>query len=964
MPHPHPTADFWKRKLAAYLHDPPEKALDIAWHRKRAEAHQSGHSLEDAEFAREADHTAAAADRLPWPSYRHLACSFDGRLNHFKHPLGQASLKISPFTSTDIATDKAWSSRPKISGDPASPDFDNRAQFLAYWRLWRWWASDQRSPRDPRLAFLPADTRIPDHTIWAHNSLVSALQGCVEDGKCRPAFLLLNLGPVQEYIAAARRTLDLWSGSYLLSYLIGTGLRHIALNLGPDHVIFPNLCGQPIFDLLLQESVWGKISVIADDPESEAPKIWDSLGYRDGYPRKRLLTPSLPNRFLAIVPAGRAADIGRDVAAVICKTHAEIANEVWKLASAKLGTRIDSQRDRFVAQSSRFLDLSWQTLPWDDQPALTLGRTAHLPKPDSGDTPDGHRFGLETVLELARNMPPEHRDVRNFECERFPAGTRNSSGRDISGWKDKSKLRDGASLDNPGAAWSALYALLNWQLDAVRQTRAWAAWETADRAAALDNNKDSLNGREEAVLNLGTDAVSEANVEAINNTFEIPHLFKKGELLGASSLIKRLWPTAWLQPQHDFRKAEFSAPDTRDIANGQPCAMSGDNDRPGDRDNDKAYFAVLAFDGDEMGKWISGTHPRMPTLSSALADYTDGGENKGSRRYFDDFPLLRDLLERPRPLNPSFHLQFSEMLGNFSNLCARRVVEAFDGYLFYSGGDDVLAMLPANRALQCAQTLRAAFRGTKDLNDVRGAWKQAEGKADLRLFDVSQEGFIQLHKEALSMDGEPKNFPAIVPGPAADCSVGIAIAHFKSPLQDVVRAAQAAEKRAKGRPENGGLGRSAVAISLFKRSGEILEWGTKWDKGGLPLFDAIAAALDAKRLRAKFPHRLCEILTPFITQPSAHQGRMSNPIQDLPNFPTDEIIRREFARCIGQHADKENPPEREELIEHLERYLKSMNESKLRPSQTLEAVIGLLTAVAFARRTSPEKASTPATILA
>ena len=65
------------------------------------------------------------------------------------------------------------------------------------------------------MAFLPADTRLPEHTIWAHNSLASAFQGCVEvDGSCRPAFLLVTIGPGQDFIAQTRRTLDLWSGSY------------------------------------------------------------------------------------------------------------------------------------------------------------------------------------------------------------------------------------------------------------------------------------------------------------------------------------------------------------------------------------------------------------------------------------------------------------------------------------------------------------------------------------------------------------------------------------------------------------------------------------------------------------------------------------------------------------------------------------------------------------------------------
>ncbi len=36
----------WKKKLDAYLHDPPEKVLDLAWHKKRAENYARG-LLED-----------------------------------------------------------------------------------------------------------------------------------------------------------------------------------------------------------------------------------------------------------------------------------------------------------------------------------------------------------------------------------------------------------------------------------------------------------------------------------------------------------------------------------------------------------------------------------------------------------------------------------------------------------------------------------------------------------------------------------------------------------------------------------------------------------------------------------------------------------------------------------------------------------------------------------------------------
>lgn len=921
-----PDASFWKRKLAAYLHDPPEKALDIAWHKQRAEAHQSGHNFTDAIFASVADHTAAAADRLPWPTYHHLECAFDGERNHFKHPLGKSHLKIQPFTAADLATDKAWSSRPILDRVEEGTDFD-RAQFFAYWRLWRWWASDLRAPKDPRMAFLPADTRLPDHTIWAHNSLVSAMQACVVNGKCQPAFLLFTLGPVQDFIAAARRTLDLWSGSYLLSYLVASALKHIALKLGPDQVIFPNLCGQPIFDLLLKDKLWSKAFIGEES-------VWQSLGYGNGYPQRRLLTPSLPNRFLALVPAPSAKQIAEETAQVVRTTFRKIAEAVWSAAESKLHPLhpISGQKDRFFAQIEHHLEISWQVVPWPEMPDQAKNMAAGLPKDDDHDP----LAGLQTILDLAANMPKDHRDVRNFECDRSQDGPKR-------GWKDKSRLQDDAQLDNPGAAWSALYAVLNWQLDGVRANRAWQAWCKADEATGLMNTKDSLTGKEEAVLNLTGSEVGEDLALRLSQAIGPAKLFKKGEALGAVTLIKRLWPFTWLKPQHGFNQNLFRVPDTRLIAQGRPFDDSDLDDES--REDDSAYFAVLAFDGDEMGKWISGGHKDMPKLGGLLADYEESGQRKGAAKYLSETPALRDLLDRKRPLNPSFHLQFSEMLGTFSNVCARRIVEAFDGCLIYSGGDDVLAMLPAGKALACASALRSAFRGTEDLNAVKGGWEvdaernHREKNRDLTLFNVTQEGFIQLHAaNHLSMAGEPKSFPAIVPGPATKCSVGVAIAHFKSPLQDVVRAAQAAEKRAKNQ-----LGRAAVAVSLFKRSGEITEWGTQWLSGGLALYQQIAQLLDERKLTAKFPHRVCQLLEPY-----RNHGRLS----DTSDFNAAAIIRKEFAFAVSRQSKPGTAQANEtSLIPKLNEYLGALGED---PQTLLAALIGLCTTVAFAHRTGSE----------
>ena len=51
--------------------------------------------------------------------------------------------------------------------------------------------------------------------------------------------LLVNLGPVQEFISSARRSRDLWFGSWLLSELSKATARYIVEQFGFDALIFP-----------------------------------------------------------------------------------------------------------------------------------------------------------------------------------------------------------------------------------------------------------------------------------------------------------------------------------------------------------------------------------------------------------------------------------------------------------------------------------------------------------------------------------------------------------------------------------------------------------------------------------------------------------------------------------------------------------------------------------------------------
>jgi hypothetical protein len=441
-------------------------------------------------------------------------------------------------------------------------------------------------------------------------------------------------------------------------------------------------------------------------------------------------------------------------------------------------------------------------------------------------------------------------------------------------------------------------------------------------------------------------------VEALNQSVRIPNLFKQGELLGASTLIKRLWPTAHLasaevHPGADgtglFKSRDFAMPDTRSIAESHP-----DQDTDQTRDVSAApddasgpkYFAVLALDGDEMGRWVSGTHASMPKLRDQLSP--------GALDYFQ--ACLPTRLDRKRPLNPSFHLQFSEMLANFSNFCVRRIVEAHHGWLIYAGGDDVLALLPADTALTCARALRAGFRGEPDtLNGLVGACRGRDKEQPVRLFQVEQPGFVRLHSDAPKLEGEPGRFHAMVPGPAADCSVGIAIAHFKAPLQDVVRAAQAAEKRAKHSPKSGGLGRSALAVSLFKHSGEIIQWGCRWESGGLEAFARMASELAGGTVSAKFPHKIVELVEPYRTDDPDRLGGT----RSAEGF--DEVVDAILAREIETSADRQRgpnytPAKAQALRNKILAYLKSP--SLPDANRKTHALIGLCQTVAFVHRTA------------
>lgn len=91
--------------------------------------------------------------------------------------------------------------------------------------------------------------------------------------------LKIALGPVQEFVAAARRTRDLYAGSRLLSELAGAAARFLAQQVGCDNLIFPAPESEPHLEQLVGSGVTNNILV-------RVPTGLDPSGLAEGATRQ------------------------------------------------------------------------------------------------------------------------------------------------------------------------------------------------------------------------------------------------------------------------------------------------------------------------------------------------------------------------------------------------------------------------------------------------------------------------------------------------------------------------------------------------------------------------------------------------------------------------------------------------------------------------------------------------------
>ena len=473
--------------------------------------------------------------------------------------------------------------------------------------------------------------------------------------------LLVSIGPVQSFIASARRTRDLWYSSWLLSELAKSGARMVAARCGADALVFP---------------------AIGDDADASAP-----------------------NRIVALVEED-AQDLADAVEASIRGRLDELAQQA--LDRIPKGAQFDRSMAELQIRNS-LLEVYWV--------ACRMQRASEYPQA---------RRRLEALIAARKN-------TRAFEAVSWGAPTPKSS---LDG------LRESVI---PESNYSAPRA------DAVQRARAARRLYDSFRAGPAErlSGVDLLKR-----LGAGELAATFPSTSAIAAGPYLRLLTSQGERVRAAwnaytVRLRELEPIADLDTTklshpvlgnydpallYESRLGEFfdaaQLPAARQAL--QAFLSAAGTARP------PRYYALLAGDGDDMGRFLDGmagveAHRTVSDRLSALARDT------------------------------------------------RAVVESrHHGALVYSGGDDVLALLPVDTALEAARALAVAFSQA-----VEAMPPSSAGRASL--------------------------------------SVGMAIVHHLTPLAGALQLVREAEGRAK-RVE----GKNALAVTVDKRSGAPRTVAGRW----------------------------------------------------------------------------------------------------------------------------------------
>lgn len=964
---------FWKLKLLHLFHDPPGKAFRIRGHTKDAErvleqllgaplakalAAVRGELGSGAQpknrLTSRADQIAAGADRLALDEYLHsIQVSLQKSGAVATHPLSGPRIELGQYED-DPHHPLAPEPNDLLHLVAPLPDETEATLKQAFLRAWRglpvklqesdaWWL----------WGLMPADTRSPDHSIWDHLRMTSALSFVVhrkdkpEPDAQVPWLFTFGVGPVQAFIAQARKARDLWFSSFVLAELGLAAMIPVVERYGPDAIIYPDLRGNPRFDRWLAE------------PDRKGP-------FRDILPDHSKAAGSqaatVPNRFTAIIPRGGEGNLLKvEALAEACE---EAVQDRWKrIAEAPL-RYLARQGLRQITRDGESLDAvfrcRWSAVPWTyDKAGLKAILAGHgAPAQDRAALPPSSPEDVQAVEhrqhELGRWVPPElWRSLearratlakigsylsleRGFDYParhahlRFKAQERAASqdepalppqaGEKCMGCGARTVLghTSAGSLDDDRRASRRLWQRVHKDGErlcvvcAVKRfgsrggrgdpelIRAWGGTPGEDTdvpfpstalVAAYPFLEQLFEGHyaDEALDRLlGTLTRLQPKLAddlRTQNPDSYPRLSA-----AAGPLAEVLnWETHLFYPdalESELRGLDLDGRDIKQLL-GHSRELLGLSKGRSAKDvpsQPARRYALLKLDGDHLHRRISGDPEAIQTTYREILHPEAIAKTERSAHH--QAADCSSLLGMTRLATPSLQAFISRALAAFAYEVVPWVIEReLDGRVIYTGGDDTLALLPADQALDAVRRLDQLLSApwvidTFSPDETRiPTIKKADAR---RRFAVVNR---QAEKVGIPCaDLEPWG-PQDAPAPSArgavlpmlgrhqTLSAALIFAHFKTPLSMVLRQAEELlseiKRAAPGWDDRAGTGLAVATRGGFKVVGAVPNARDGQRGQGLETVARVMKAFRQGDLPSRLPYKL-----------ASHESRLQAMVQD------------------------------------------------------------------------------------
>ncbi len=525
--------------------------------------------------------------------------------------------------------------------------------------------------------------------------------------------LKVSIGPVQEFIAEARKTRDLWVGSYLLSYMTFKAIEPFIDN--NCEIIYPYVEDSPFYKL--------------------------KIGQEHIIPLHILQISSLPSHFLVVVP--------KDNLDNLIKSSRKNCKRYWLDISDKVKKRIHNEFNR-IQNLIGWVGNNWDSL-WDTQ-VEDLWYYLWVAIPVSDDELSNNyqekarkiqRFLEERKITRTFNQWQGSSAIKCTQCGHREVMGPESLKENVQFWREvqikfKANIREGDRL----CAICIIKRFIKSSdiLSGLSEIR----FESTEDIAVIpfrEYIKEKWNDQKKSEL------LEKANnlrklliplLPSLTNLEDIESKLIYTDELSPDKLMREYFPELKKDTDEYINQKSLLEPSAKELREFLEKIYEEIGNKP------SKYYAVLYTDGDDMGKWMSGALPR------------DGS-----------IPFTKDE-----------HKKRSKRLGELGNKIVPDIVKNFNSYTIYSGGDDMLALVPLDYVFKLAIKLRNEF---------------------------SNKG---MH-------------------PEATVSAGIVIAHYTENFRKVFMDGRNSLERAK-KLFKGDKSKDSFFITLILSSGTIVSGGYKW----------------------------------------------------------------------------------------------------------------------------------------